>query len=393
MISRGCVAGLSDVQLDECKDGEICKICHGEMCNTKPTFQKCYSCDSQNESSCATLQGILPEKICDEYLDTCKVYVIPNMTTHRGCVKEMLADSIECSPQSVNCKQCSDNNCNGDIFPSNRLSCFHCEGANSDSECYKKLDDSNELSHPCRTYNFRDSCYFHITDEKVVHRGCMSDATAEMCLKDPLKCRSCQTSGCNSESVMKAPQLSCISCDTTGGVECNWGWLMSRIAKCKHEIFFYEEESCHVLTVSNQTIRGCTLDGNVCRVSSRCELCKDDGCNRANTAQDFCYDCSSIDDPKCLREPFHTKNVTCPGIIEYEHRGCFTWIDDDDSVKRGCYSELTADQRTRCSQPGQNCKRCVDEANCNNQTKDSSRALASSVILMGFLMILNLFCA
>lgn len=375
----------------ECVDGRACKICHGNMCNTKQSFQKCFECDSQVDSICATLQGVLPEKVCDDYLDTCKVYVKPNMTTHRGCFKEMLTDTVECSPQSVNCKQCSDNNCNGDIFPSNRLSCHHCEGATSETECYKSLDDSTELSYPCETYNFRDSCFFHITDDKVVHRGCMSDASAEMCLNDTDKCRSCQTSGCNSESVMKAPELSCITCDSMNDVECNWGWMASLAGKCKKEIFFHEEESCYTLSVSDQTIRGCTLDGNVCRVSSRCELCQDDGCNRVNTAQDFCYECSSLVDENCGPKPFHSKNVTCLGVIEYEHRGCFTWVDADKTIRRGCYSDLTADGRQKCSQDEVNCQRCIDGPNCNIQAKDSAKLFAVNLAMMSLLLIVNLF--
>lgn len=305
------------------------------MCNLKPFFQKCFFCNSEDDPNCATLQGPLPEKICDDYSDTCEVYVKPNMTTHRGCFNEMSDDGIACS--SVNCRQCFDNGCNGDIFPPNRLSCFHCEGANSDDNCYKNLDDSSELSHPCETYNFRDSCYFYITDDNVAHRGCLSDPVnaTESCQEDSLKCRTCHTSNCNSESIMTAPQLTCITCDTTHGVDCNWGWATTAAEKCLKDRFFYEDESCYILTVSDQTIRGCTLDGNVCRVSPYCDLCKDvDGCNIGNTVQQICYECTSDEDEKCGKEPVQTKSVECPGVVQYEHRGCYTWVDQDKKVEK-----------------------------------------------------------
>lgn len=360
------------------------------MCNTKPCFQKCFACDSQSDPNCATLQGDLPEKVCDDYLDSCKVYVKPNMTTHRGCFKEMLGDGIECSPQSVNCKQCFESNCNGEVFPANRLSCFHCKGPNYDHECYKDVEKNFELGYPCETYNFRDSCYLHVTDDNVVHRGCVSDSDAELCLNDSDKCKTCQASDCNSESVMKAPEISCITCDTTNGENCNWGWRTSFANKCKKDRFFYEQETCYVLAFSDQTIRGCTLDGNVCRTSPRCDLCKGNACNQYNTVQQFCYQCTSDEDIRCMREPFNTENVTCEGIVEYEHRGCYTWVDSEKKVKRGCFSEFSAADRIDCGNDDENCKRCVDGDNCNDQPKDSAEFLAVNFMIISSMTFLSL---
>lgn len=391
MIRRGCVTALTNDQLEECRGGVNCKICRGSMCNVKPAFQKCFVCSSEDNPSCATLQETLPEKICDDLLDTCKVYVIPNSTTHRGCFNEMIGDGIECSPQSVNCRQCSDNNCNGEIFPSNRLSCFHCEGANSSDICFNNLVGNSGLSQTCEVYNFRDSCYFYIDDNKVVHRGCLSDSVnaTEACDEDPVKCRKCQTSDCNSESIMKTPEISCITCDTTNGEDCNWGWATTSADKCKKERFFYEEESCYILTFSDQTIRGCTLDGNVCRVSPRCELCKNEACNRVNTAQHVCLDCSSDDDPACGPDPQKVESVVCPGIVQYEYRGCYTWIDDDKTIMRGCYSDLAAEERTSCTADEENCVRCLEGENCNNQPKDSAGSIVFSFSLMLSMLLLG----
>lgn len=390
MIIRGCVTSLSDEELKDCLDGNDCKICHGELCNTKQSFQKCYSCDSEDDPNCATLQGDLPEKVCDDYLDSCKVYVKPNMTTHRGCFNEMLGDGVECANQSVNCRQCIESNCNGEIFPSNRLSCFHCEGENSDHECYKDLENDPELSYPCETYNFRDSCYLYMTDDKVVHRGCLTDPLAELCLNDTEKCKTCQAPDCNSESAMKAPEISCITCDTTNGENCNWGWRNSFAEKCKKDRFFYEEESCYVLSFSDQTIRGCTLDGNVCRASSRCDLCQEEFCNQYNTIQQFCYQCTSEEDNNCLNEPFLTKNVTCEGVVEYDHRGCYTWVDSENIVKRGCYSDFSAEDRINCDTDDDNCERCLDGDNCNDQPKDSAGFLIVNFTLISSVVFLCL---
>ena len=390
MIKRGCVTSLDDDEVEECQDGDVCKICHGEMCNIKASFQRCFTCDSQDDPNCATLKGELEEKLCDDYLDSCKVYVKPNMTTVRGCFNEMLGDGIECSPQSVNCKQCPEPNCNGEIFPANRLSCYHCEGPNSDHECYEDVEENVEFSHPCETYNFRDSCFLHKADNNMVHRGCLSDPSAELCLDDPDKCKICQAPDCNSESVMKAPELSCVTCDTANSESCNWGWRTSFAEKCKKERFFYEEETCYVLKFSDQTIRGCTLDGNVCRTSSRCDLCKGDACNQYNTAHQSCYQCTSDEDNNCTLEPFHTKNVTCDGLVEYDHRGCYTWIDSDKKVKRGCYSDFTTDERIACDNDDDNCERCVDQDNCNDQPKGSAKHLTVNLMFFTLIVVLGL---
>lgn len=389
---RGCVTTLDDTALKECQDGVDCKICHDSMCNVKPTFQRCFTCNSQDDPSCATLQDDLPETLCDDYLDTCKVYVKPNMTTHRGCYKEMSGDGVECLPQSVNCKQCSDNNCNGEVFPATRLSCFHCDEATADDECYNNLEGNTELSFPCEIYNFRDSCYFYIDDDLVVHRGCMSDQVdLDTCLNDPIKCQMCQTSNCNSESVMRDPEISCMTCDTyADGEECNWGWKESLAAKCKKPRFFYEDESCYILTVTNQTLRGCTLDGNVCKRSLRCNLCGDDACNRINTAEQFCYKCSSDEDENCKLAPETTNNVSCPGVIEFAFRGCYTWVDENDSVKRGCYSDFNADDRTKCAASSDSCEVCIDDY-CNSDTKGSASLMTFNFMLVVSLLVVCKF--
>lgn len=363
------------------------------MCNTKQSFQRCYTCDSRDDTNCATLRDDLAEKICDNYLDTCKVYVVPNMTTHRGCFNEMLSDNVECSPQSVNCKQCSENNCNGEIFPSNRLLCHHCESSSPDDECFKSLESNTELSYPCETYNFRDSCYFNITGTgsvKTVHRGCLTDVGAEGCLGDQEKCKTCQTSNCNSESIMKASALSCIACDTAGEIECNWGWKETYAVKCKKDFYFHEEETCYVMKFSDQVIRGCTMDGNICRNSSSCTLCNnEDACNRFNVDQQSCYECSSDTDNYCGPIPYHAKNVTCPGIVDYEHRGCYTWDQGSNNITRGCFNDLSPDQKVECTRDGQNCVTCTDEQNCNDDKKGSAFMISVNVSLIFSLVVLT----
>ena len=135
-----------------------------------------------------------------------------------------------------------------------------------------------------------------------------------------------------------------------------------------------------------------TLDGNVCRVSSRCELCFENGCNRRPLQQPFCYDCSSENDENCISDPTKTANKTCEGFIRYDYRGCFTWVENDkERIRRGCFHDLPVDEMIDCVED-KNCERCFEGLNCNDQVKDSSSSLNSLSFLFFVSVFLNI-CA
>lgn len=332
----------------------------------KESFQNCYQCNSLDNSNCATLRGKLPEVMtCHEYLDTCKVYVRPNMTTHRSCSAD---DSTICSPQSVNCKQCEENLCNGEIFPSTRLKCHHCHGFDTNSECYRSLTAISNTSYPCETYNFRDSCYLYVDDKKLAYRGCLSDQNnmTEECQADTKNCRICQSSNCNSDTIKRDPVLECMDCDTTNGLECLWGLSNSHSKPCRTSVFFYETESCFTLSSTELgfAIRGCTLDTNVCS-RAKCEVCYGDHCNRFSIFEQNCYNCSSENDKNCRMAPFHTQSISCSNEVDYDRRGCFTWKFMNETIRRGCFSDLSLTERLSCLQHNEECEHCVDDENCN----------------------------
>lgn len=365
-VERGCVASLTRQEKIASQADKSFKICQGSMCNVKETFQRCYHCNSSDDSNCATVRGKLPQVTCDEYLDTCRVYVKPNMTTHRGCSS---GDTTTCSPGTVNCKQSKENLSNGDVFPSNRLSCHHCdEGVDSTSDCYGSLVGMTNFSYPCEVYNFRDSCYLYVDESKLAYRGCLSDRNniTEACLADSSHCYTCQSSNCNAISVKKEPKLKCMDCDTTNGLECLWGLSDSYSMACKKSLFFYETESCFILSSTELgfAIRGCTHDTNVCS-RAKCDECSDDNCNRLGILEQVCYDCSSDDEENCWMEPFHTENVTCSKDVQYDRRGCYTWAFENATIRRGCFSDLSLTERISCLQHTDHCKHCVDQGNCN----------------------------
>lgn len=306
---------------------------------------------------------------CDDYMDTCTVYVKPGSTTHRGCSKLLAGDSPPCPPQSVNCKQCDSNLCNGDVFPTNRLSCYHCDGVAANSECYGSLTTNSSVkSYPCETFNFRDSCYLYVDKDKLAYRGCLTDQNnvTEACQDDTTHCEICSSSNCNSLSVKREPKLSCMNCDSASRQECLWGLSETYAKACRNNVLFYANESCFTLSSTELgfAIRGCTLDTNVCS-RAKCEYCSGDQCNRLSIYDQVCYNCTSEVDKNCWKEPFHTKNVTCRKDAHYDSRGCFTWSFENETIRRGCFHELSSNDRLNCLRDEKKCAHCDVEGNCN----------------------------
>jgi hypothetical protein len=360
------------------------------MCNSKETFQKCYQCNSTENPNCATLLGKLPEVLCDDYMDTCKTYVKPSSTTHRGCSK---MEPTVCTPGLSNCSECKTNLCNGEKFPSNRISCYHCTANSTDSECFGQIKSNSTLSHICETYNFRDSCYLYVDERLRVYRGCLSDQnnSTRDCQLNPSRCRTCQTSNCNYENVIRPPTLSCLSCDTTDGYECLWGLQESTAKKCSEDVYFFEKESCYTMSLAELkfAIRGCTLDTNVCSSPThRCEFCQGNSCNRFSLVEQYCYNCTSEDNKNCWLEPFHTSNISCPNDVKYEKRGCYTWVHENNTIRRGCFSDFTLDQGLGCLKDDESCERCVDEGNCNKTPINQATREKFNLILKSIMTII-----
>lgn len=354
VVKRGCVQNLTQQQFEDCTRGELCKICHKDYCNAKKGLtQTCYVCNSAEDPSCATLQSLLKTKTCEDYSDVCKVYVKPNMTTNRGCASEMMQDIVDCHPQAVNCRQCNENLCNGEIFPPNRLSCFHgSEECHDENEnCYRDQNENSDLNHPCEVYNFRDSCFLYLNENKTATRGCLSDSFySEFCTKNPHKCKICQTSNCNSESVIQPAKLSCIKCESSEDREdCLWNFDKNYAKPCQNDVYFHEQETCFTFKVSDKRIiRGCTLDQNLCQINN-CTLCSGNGCNNGGYANQSCYKCSSVNDKKCIDDLMNVEKSSCDGV-KFEDRGCYAIKDKDDFIHRGCIAELSPTERLNCTQ-------------------------------------------
>lgn len=100
---------------------------------------------------------------------------------------------------------CSEDICNDELYPQNRITCHKCAGVN----CLNANDLPTAL--PCRTYRPDDQCFTYFFNG-VATRGCLSENEnlATTCLNETL-CSKCVGAGCNGKTV---EDERCIVCDS-----------------------------------------------------------------------------------------------------------------------------------------------------------------------------------
>lgn len=60
-----------------------------------------------------------------------------------------MTQDMACTDEKI-CKRCNSSNCNRDIFPADRLSCYKCVGG----QCL-----NNPMHEPCIDYETGDECF------------------------------------------------------------------------------------------------------------------------------------------------------------------------------------------------------------------------------------------
>lgn len=156
-------------------NSDICKVCHGNSCNTRKQFQECYSCSSETDSQCAKNPKLSSSKICDNYDSVCLVGIDENGQTRRQCKSEK-SDSVENNFRKH--FTCEDNKCNVNIFPKNRIKCYQCIG----HECSNPLGVGEGTENPkkpetCSVYSRHDECFTYVNKGKIIQneRPCHLD--------------------------------------------------------------------------------------------------------------------------------------------------------------------------------------------------------------------------
>lgn len=164
-VKRGCVSDLT-VQLREMcwNKSDQCRICNGNNCNKKVKFQHCYECTSKDNSSCVQSDPLDAVTICPNYMDQCLTALDSDGFTVRKCFTNDTTEIVKLEQFSMH-EVCEENECNGDIFPENRMQCFQCDG---DQTCENlKINENETLKEtPCKMYSKYDKCFVFMDEGK-----------------------------------------------------------------------------------------------------------------------------------------------------------------------------------------------------------------------------------
>lgn len=156
-IKRGCMNHLRGKDKPSCQQqSDSCKSCLGNNCNKKVKFQKCFDCNSRDDPHCTLVHNNASTKVstCNQYWATCVSGIDENGYLHRRCSSNHTDDQVKLSNGF---EACIDDQCNGLLFPENRLLCHQCIG--NSSECSNLTDP-----HPCDVYSEYDQCYTYFDE-------------------------------------------------------------------------------------------------------------------------------------------------------------------------------------------------------------------------------------
>lgn len=198
-IRRGCVSSLTTAELKNCKDhNSECKTCLGDNCNSKISFETCYTCDSRIDSDCVIIvENSTEVSVCKEYSAMCVTGVDKAGFVHRRCSANKTIDT-ENFPEGF--ELCVGNKCNEDIYPSYLRQCYQCNG---EDECNFSAANKTDLEPtPCKVVKSLDQCFTLLDNDGKIYRGCTSDSSNARlrCDQKSFVCEKCTTNGCNNET-------------------------------------------------------------------------------------------------------------------------------------------------------------------------------------------------
>lgn len=115
IIKRGCVSDLIPEERTYCRSqGQFCKTCEGNDCNSQLRYQRCLSCDSMTNPDCLLPNDNVPSSVCRNYIDTCTTH-FENNRAIRGCSSQRADLQLSCWNDSSLCNTCNTGmDCNDD---------------------------------------------------------------------------------------------------------------------------------------------------------------------------------------------------------------------------------------------------------------------------------------
>ncbi|EDW91184.1 uncharacterized protein LOC6530559 [Drosophila yakuba] len=224
---RGCLYDLGQTDFASCLLGSDanCTVCSVDGCNREifpADRQVCYSCTSEDDSSCESDPSYTLACPWVSDTETCKTLLSGNVTT-RGC-----SSIVECESSDFrNCRSCSGSECNAidlanrvddgqhGLYQTLPLKCHTCVGEHCLSSLGPAVTCSLNLEQDCKTV-------FEADGVSVRRRGCSDDVDDyedRYCRKNPALCFTCKSNECN-DAWSTAEYVSCTFCNSANKSSC-----------------------------------------------------------------------------------------------------------------------------------------------------------------------------
>lgn len=356
-VIRGCMSEVRPEHRQSCaNNSDQCKVCAGNGCNNRSHFQRCKSCDADDDCE---------SEICHEYVDECFIHVQRRQHLRRGCLKSAPANVRKScdSSQDETCEKCSDrDDCNDRRVDTE--TCLVCDSVNVD-ECFLKPNDTMVATCPLGLKPL--GCFLLMKEAHKAERGCVISLHRDdraQCRRGRDKCKTCMGNNCNAKRQFQ----SCISCDPSKNVECENDERLKTVADITCPDYL---GTCYSQVGGDKQVRrGCVGDTIVptqeaCN-GSDCEMCDHQSrCNDHKLFRSTCHKCDSQRQNCTGLAPMDTE--VCK--LTLNAKGCFhriEYVDKRVMERRGCLSSLSTAERNACGEHSNSCKTCKSNK-CNRQ--------------------------
>lgn len=363
-VSKGCISDLYHAQsLQHFKNYPNFVKCIGSLCNSRPTLQKCLSCETNGTRNCASSDENIQSTICGNYHDECYTRITDKNHIERGCLLQSQIARGGCQFDKSRCATCADSkNCNDHNIKLEQ--CYVMEYSKDNA-----LAITSEHSKPCPMALAPLGCYHFEISGKVIKKGCVADFPLEhtrLLTKDNLF-KACLGDNCNSDVALERPKekvaidgLECIKCDSWTNNKCSdspaeTGTCNSPTNECY--TFFYAG--------TKALSRGCVGENRPLALPEQTtqffQKCSNHAkCNEHQVIAEQCF-AAEYKSSETF-EPIANKSVKCTQAIA--PIGCYHFNDPGTGIiRKGCVSDLSEAVKTVYDEKP-NFKTCYGD-NCN----------------------------
>lgn len=367
VVKRDCMTRLLPDERAYCREEtDLCKTCNGNNCNSKPTFQSCFECQSINSDDCERAPNRTKSELCKNYNDECFIRVTPDDagTVVRGCLSktQSCGNEFECMTCSI------ETLCNGK--PIEDEFCISCD-SRENPDCRHKA--SFAMQKKCPMFARQVGCYHH-EEESHTRRGCIAALLAddmEICRNNSGDCRSCTGNGCNSKKTLQR----CVTCSSETDKKC-----IENVDEIASQACEKYDDECFTSVLDGHYVeRGCLSQVNddfidKCKQNpKKCVICSggdDDACNDQAIGKERCVQCDSTNDTLCAstnEAELEQMSIECNRGNSLIVQGCYLNVVSETNHQRGCVSDIVDMEKKKwCVDNNANCKVCEGD-NCNRQ--------------------------